>query len=239
MDKFEVTVGRFRSFVLAFDGTMPQVGMGAHPKVTNSGWQVGYDANMPASNGALLASINCSVGNYQTYTETEGVRETMPMNCVSWYVAFAFCIWDGGRLPTEAEWEMAASSGSKEYRFPWGDGDPDPTLHAVMNCMGDGVSGCTPSDLLAVGSRPSGANTWGHLDLAGSLWEWTLDYYSASYYGAVGTCTNCSNLYGTTPRVIRGGNFTNALNALRATGRASKAPVTVDPYAGFRCVRSL
>ncbi|HEY5955264.1 MAG TPA: formylglycine-generating enzyme family protein [Polyangiaceae bacterium] len=239
MDKFEVTVGRFRSFVAAFDGTMPPAAAGAHPKIPNSGWQVAYDANLPTSKSGLQSAINCSKGQYQTFTELAGVREAMPMNCVSWYVAFAFCIWDGGRLPTEAEWEMAASNGSNETRFPWGQIDPDPKKHAVMNCLGDEVAGCSPSDLLPVGSRVEGANLLGHVDLAGSLWEWTLDYYDGTYYQAVGTCGNCASLSAPTPRVIRGGNFTSTLVSLRATGRASKPPNVADPYAGFRCVRSL
>jgi len=199
---------------------------------------VDYNANMPASKSALQTIINCNVGQYQSWTESAGVRENMPMNCVSWHVAFAFCIWDGGRLPSEAEWEKAASSGSKEWRFPWGSTDPDPATSAVMNCLGDGVSGCTPSDVLPVGSRPQGANTWGHLDLAGSVWEWTFDYYDATYYQAIGTCDNCIDTAGTTPRVIRGGAFLSTTTALRATGRASKTPISFDPYTGFRCVRS-
>jgi formylglycine-generating enzyme required for sulfatase activity len=235
LDKFEVTVGRFRNFMAAYDGTKPPSTGGAHPKLQNSGWQAGWDANLPASKAALQSAVNCNVGQYQTWTETVGVRETMPINCVSWYVAFAFCVWDGGRLPTEAEWEMAASNANSETRFPWGASDPVPDENAVMNCLGDGTAGCSPSDLLAVGSRPSGANQWGHLDLAGNLWEWTLDYYDATYYQAVGSCSNCANLANTSPRAIRGGSFTSTMPALRATARASKAGAAGEPYTGFRC----
>jgi formylglycine-generating enzyme required for sulfatase activity len=238
MDKFEITVGRIRSFVQAFDGTMPPTNTGAHPQIQNSGWRVDYEANMPRSSASLKAMLNCSVGQYQTWTETAGVRETMPANCVSWYVAFAFCVWDGGRLPTEAEWEMAAANGKAGKRYPWGTNAPAADKHAVMACLGDGVTGCTPSDVLPVGSRIEGANQWGHLDLAGSMWEWTLDFYDPTYYQAIGTCANCSNLSGSTPRVIRGGSFTSQANVLRATARASKPPINAEPYTGFRCVRS-
>lgn len=238
MDEFEVTVGRFRRFYQAYDGTLPATGAGALPSRSDTGWQVDYNANMPASQGALDTAINCDVGQYQTWTEVAGVYEKMPMNCVTWYIAFAFCIWDGGRLPSEAEWEDAASSGAKEWRFPWGSTDPDPATDAVMNCLGDGTSGCSPTDILPVGSRPAGANTWGHLDLAGSMWEWTLDYYDATYYQSIGTCNNCVNTAKTTPRVIRGGDFTSTETLLRATDRASKPPVNFDPYVGFRCVRT-
>jgi sulfatase modifying factor 1 len=239
MDKFEVTVGRFRSFVTAFDGTLPTPGSGAHPAHDDSGWQVSFATHMPVSKNDLLAQINCDTGyHYQTWTGSSGVRETMPMNCVSWFVAQSFCIWDGGRLPTEAEWEKAASNGANKTRFPWGNTDPDTTKTAAINCLADGTSACVPADLLPVGSRPGGADSWGILDLAGSLWEWNLDYYDNTYYQLIGTCTNCIDLGGLTPRVVRGGDFTSNQRLVRATERASKTPITTDPWAGFRCVRS-
>jgi formylglycine-generating enzyme required for sulfatase activity len=166
-----------------------------------------------------------------------GARESMPLNCVSWYVAFAFCIWDGGRLPTEAEWEKASAGGDSDRLYPWGAAAPDPATNVVANCLADGSSGCAPSDLLAVGSRPAGAARWGHQDLAGNLWEWTFDYYDATYYQSIGTCNDCASLAGSTPRVIRGGNFTSLATSVRGTTRASKPPNAADAYAGFRCAR--
>jgi formylglycine-generating enzyme required for sulfatase activity len=237
LDEFEVTVGRFRRFAEVYDGTLPKPGSGGAPQAAASGWQTAYAAQMPGSQGALMAQLNCDAGGYQTWTEGAGVRETMPLNCVSWYVALAFCIWDGGRLPTEAEWERASAGGDAERLYPWGATAPDPATNVVANCTADGVSGCMPTDLLAVGSRPDGAGRWGHQDLAGSLWEWTLDYYDATYYQAIGTCNDCVNTGGSTPRVIRGGNFTSLAKSVRATTRASKPPNAVDPYAGFRCAR--
>lgn len=237
MDKYEVTVGRFRRFVQAFDGNKPAPDAGAHPSIANSGWQSSYGDYVPASKGELKNSLKCD-SNFQTWTETPGVRDSMPINCVNWYVAFAFCHWDGGRLPTEAEWEMAASGGANRRRFPWGNANPDPAKHAAMSCTGDGASGCASTDLLSVGSRVEGANRWGHLDLAGNLWEWALDYFDSTYYAAVGKCTNCCNLAEQTPKAIRGGSFYEDAKKLRVTFRTSKAPDNRSPYAGFRCVRS-
>jgi sulfatase modifying factor 1 len=240
MDKFEVTVGRFRSFYQAYNGTLPPVGSGAHPAHADSGWQAEFAANMPTTQNQLQSQINCNVGQYQTWTTSAGTHENMPMNCVSWYVAFAFCIWDGGRLPTEAEWEMAASGGSEKNEYPWGVNDPDPATNAIMNCLGDGISGCSPTDILPVSSRPVGANRWGNEDLAGSVWEFTLDYYDVGYYASLGTCNNCINLTNSSPgwRVIRGGDFSSSANMIRSTERASYQPITVSPYVGFRCARS-
>jgi len=238
LDEFEVTVGRLRHFFNAYDGTQPKAGAGAAPNGAGSGWQLGFSAQMPTSQAGLKEQLNCDVGNYQTWTDSAGVRDTMPANCVSWFVAFAFCIWDGGRLPSEAEWEMASTGGADDRLYPWGSSALDPATNAVANCLADGTAGCAPSDLLPVNSRPAGAGKWGHRDLAGSLWEWTLDYYDATYYQSIGTCDGCVNIAGQTPRVIRGGNFTSLAKNLRATGRASKPPINVDPYAGFRCARS-
>lgn len=238
LDEFEVTVGRMRSFVEIYDGTLPKTGAGAHPANSSSGWQIAFAASMPSSRAELEEQLNCDPGSYQAWTTQAGVRENFPINCVSWYVALAFCIWDGGRLPTEAEWEMASAGGSEERLYPWGATTPDLAVHAVANCRGDGTTGCLPADLLAVGSRAQGKGKWNHQDLAGSLWEWTLDHYDPTYYQSVGTCTDCMDLSATTPRAIRGGNFTSTVKTLRATGRASKAPITSDPYTGFRCARS-
>lgn len=234
MDKFEVTVGRFRSFVDVYDGTTPPLNFGAHPKIAGSGWRVEYDANLPVSKAALKDNLNCNLGGYQTWTESAGVGENMPINCVNWYVAFAFCIWDGGRLPTEAEWEMTAANGSERRKYPWGEDAPNTTKHALVNCGGNA---CAYDDILAVGTYADGTNRWGHSDLAGNLWEWTLDYYDATYYQSIGTCANCASLADTTPRVIRGGGYTSSVNAFRSTARTSKPPNKIDPYQGIRCVR--
>lgn len=237
LDKYEVTVGRFRKFVEAFDGTPPPAGAGALSGQPSSGWSATFNKNLPATAQDLLFRINCDP-KYQAWTTTAGAREALPMNCVDWYVAFAFCAWDGGRLPTEAEWEDAAANGGADTPYPWGTADPDPTVNAVAACLGDGASGCAPTDLLSVGSRPEGANRLGHFDLAGSLYEWCLDVYDPTYYKSVSICDDCASLTGTSPRVIRGGDFTSPSTLVRSTDRAYQLPEVADPYLGFRCART-
>ena len=80
------------------------------------------------------------------------------MNCIDWYTAYAFCIWDGGRLASEAEWNFAAAGGSEQRYYPWGDASLDPTL-ASYGCtegVWDGGSTCPLSFLPAVGSHTAG-----------------------------------------------------------------------------------
>jgi sulfatase modifying factor 1 len=110
LDKYEITVGRFRQFVKAGMGTQaspPAAGAGAHPRITGSGWDSTWNTNLPATTAALTTNLKCST----TWTDTAGSNESKPVNCLEWYAAFAFCVWDGGRLATEAEWNYAASAG--------------------------------------------------------------------------------------------------------------------------------
>ena len=175
IDTFEVTVGRFREFVEAGLGTQaspPAAGDGAHPLIADSGWDASWDAELSATTTELTENLNCDL-TFQTWSDDPGANETKPINCVTWYEAFAYCAWAGGRLPTEAEWNYAASGGDEHRVYPWGDGiDHD---HAVWGCETDGVPGCTSDDIVMVGSRsPLGDGKWGHVDLAGSMSEWVL-----------------------------------------------------------------
>ena len=137
LDEFEVTVGRFRRFVDQYDGTVPAEGAGAHPKIPGSGWQTAWNKYYHATREKLVAAIKCD-STYQTWHDSPSGTEQHPMNCVTWYEAFAFCAWDGGRLPTEAEWEKAAAGGDENRLFPWGMAEADIT-RASYGCLYDGA----------------------------------------------------------------------------------------------------
>ena len=226
LDTYEVTVGRFRAFVNA-GFAPPSAGMGAHPLIAGSGWDTAWNAAYPADLTALVADLQS--GADCSWTETVGGNETHAINCVSWYEAFAFCVWDGARLPTEAEWEYVAAGGDENRFYPWGAIEPT-AEHANY-----GVSG---SSAVAVGSASLGIGRWGHRDLAGNVYEWTLDGYSLDYYSAVTTgCDDCANLDVTSERSIRGGGWTSSEFGLRPAHRDGLSADLVSALVGFRCAR--
>jgi formylglycine-generating enzyme required for sulfatase activity len=242
LDKYEVTVGRFRAFVDAGLGTQaspPAAGAGAHPKLAGSGWDSAWNTSLAADTSALTAAVKCD-STYQTWTDAPGGNENKPMNCVRWYEAMAFCIWDGGYLPTEAEWNYAASGGSEQRVYPWSAPGSSTTIDCTYANYDPGTA-CVSGGTNRVGSEsPRGdGRDWGlggHSDLAGNVWEWTLDWYASTY--PTMSCDDCANLTPATNRVVRGGGFGNVASALRAADRNNGGPINRYSHVGFRCART-
>jgi len=239
LDTFEVTVGRFRKFVDAYAGP-PAPGTGAHPLIAGTGWNALWTGSTPPTAAALRSNLKCGV-TWQTWSDTPGATEASPINCVGWYEAFAFCAWDGGRLPTEAEWEYASAGGDENRLYPWGNAAPTVAL-ASYECRFSGGPSCDVADLPLAGSTPAGNGRWGHRDLGGSLWEWVYDGFDAGWYGGGGaTCTNCTNIPSLPPlsslHALRGGDFLGDHSYLRATIRDNAPPYGRGHARGFRCAR--
>jgi formylglycine-generating enzyme required for sulfatase activity len=238
LDVFEVSVGRFRAFLDQYDGAPPAPGAGEHPLIPGSGWQPAWDAELLARD-ALLMQLHCHP--FATWTDDPGPNEQLPMTCANWYEMFLFCLWDGGRLPTEAEWEYAAAGGLGNRLYPWG-GDPPGLGLVVFDCAWGGAPGvCEAGDIAPVGSAPMGASVNGIRDLAGSMWEFTLDRYSDVWYAQTGsTCVDCANLTEPTTmgHTVRGGAFNAPAADLRAARRDSIVPTWRAEYLGWRCARS-
>jgi cysteine-rich repeat protein len=243
LDKYEVTVGRFRRFVDQYKGH-PAAGAGVHPLIANSGWQSpAWDNSIAPNGGQLALDVQCN-GTFQDWS-VNGANDDLPINCISWYQAFAFCAWDGGRLPTEAEWEYAAKGGTDNRPYPWGD-TPTPTdshVSPAVNfanylCYGNGDHGqddggdlCQLADILRVGSKPQGVGKYLQMDLGGSVSEWVLDYYADPLPA---TCNNCAKLTGSF-RSSRGGSWHDYGANMASAARNSSSIATYDQ--GFRCAR--
>ncbi|WP_437285269.1 formylglycine-generating enzyme family protein [Sorangium sp. So ce406] len=225
LDRYEVTVGRFRGFVEAYPGSRPGAGAGAHPRIPRSGWDDAWDSRLPEGQAELREGLKCNPGLH-SWTDDVGENEARPISCVSWFVAFAFCAWDGGRLPTEAEWNHASAGGSEQRRYPWGNAFPNST-YAVYDTAGSAV----------VGSRsPRGDGLWGQADLAGNLWEWTLDV-EGPY---LDPCVDCANVEGGSARVIRGGSWWQPNEEeISTVFRRPWDPTDVTDALGVRCARPL
>jgi len=151
-----------------------------------------------------------------------------PVLHVSWYEAQAYCRWARRRLPTEAEWEAAASldhaAGAKR-RFPWGDAPPDPRL-AQLDAR---VLGCAD-----VSAHPEGDSPAGCRQMIGNVWEWTQDSF-APYPGFVPDAyKEYSEPWFSTHKGLRGGCWVTRGRLLRNTWRNFYPPDRRDVWAGFR-----
>jgi iron(II)-dependent oxidoreductase len=153
-----------------------------------------------------------------------------PVIHVNWYEADAYCRWAGRRLPTEAEWEAAASASGKDLsarkrRFPWGDEPPNPTLAQL-----DGYNlGCCD-----VAEHPAGDSLFGCRQMIGNVWEWTGSDF-LPYPGFVADpYREYSEPWFGTHRVLRGGAWMTRSRLLRNTWRNFYQPDRRDVWAGFR-----
>ncbi len=227
LDRYEVTIGRFRAFLAGYGS--PINGTGKNPNdPTDPGWQASSNALLPSAS-KLASLLSCE---RQRWTEAPGSDETKPVACLTWYEAFAFCIWDGGRLPTEAEWNYAAAGGSEQRAFPWS----SPPYSLVIDDS-HAVHGPEMLAVAPVGSKPNGHGKWGHADLAGNVSEWTRDLWARPY---VTPCENCSEQAANSPaRVLRGGAAGDAAEFLRTGRRDYASPEARRSTFGVRCARKV
>ena len=173
--------------------------------------------------------------------------DALPAVCMTWTEAAAYCDWAGGRLPTEAEWEKAAR-GEQGALWAWGSTPPS-CLEANYRY----VSAYCRGGVVAVGSYAavtgsvisSAQSAFGLLDTAGNAWEWTADWYDASYYRTAPEVdppgpTTCSLTVDAPPdaclyRVMRGGGYNSTQDVIRGTARSFASPEHWDVNIGFRC----
>ncbi|MEP6757451.1 MAG: SUMF1/EgtB/PvdO family nonheme iron enzyme [Chthonomonadales bacterium] len=160
-----------------------------------------------------------------------------PIVNVSFADGLAYCKWAGGRLPTEAEWEKAASwddVAKKKRKYPWGD-EFDPSRLWKSQKKGLDAGGTKP-----VGSYPAGASPYGLLDMAGNVFNWCSDWYDGGFYGnALASNRNPENqtLGEKKERTVRGGSWVIPFpDVFRTVFRGNILPETAIFGGGFRCV---
>lgn len=211
MDKYEVTNEQFKDFL-----------------TDNPEWKKENIADS-LHNGNYL--IHWKNGSYPT---GEGQH---PVFNITWHVAFEYCRYRDKRLPTEAEWEFAASNGGDTRIYPWGDAPPDSSLVNYKGYIGKAIE---------VGRYPP--NDLGLYDMAGNVWEFVLDSWSDDFYSRSpakdplnGHKTyNKQELYQIhSRRVIRGGSWGGADVNLRNRFRDSHPPLGAGDHVGFRCVKEV
>jgi len=172
-------------------------------------------------------------GRVRSFDRVTELRPELPVMHVSWYEADAFARAHGKRLPTEAEWEKAASwdpvAGAKRD-LPWGDG-PATRERANLDQLSFGPA--------AVGAYPSGASAYGVLGLVGDAWEWTSSEFGP-YPGfhAFPYPQYSETHYGRGHRVLRGGSWATRAHAIRSTFRSWDLPGRRQIFVGFRCASS-
>jgi formylglycine-generating enzyme required for sulfatase activity len=210
MDLTEVTNAMFAQFV-ADTGYRTEAEQNGSSAVWNGGgWDYVSGANWRTPFGPGSNAPN----NY-------------PVIQVSWNDASAYCEWAERRLPTEAEWEKAAS-GPDNFLYPWGNAEPRSSLANYADNVGS---------LVPVGSYPDGASGYGVLDMGGNVYEWTADWHGSDYYSN----SPPKNPTGPTSgkyKVIHGGSWQLDALRLRVFGREVSGPNAANSNIGFRCVQS-
>jgi len=157
------------------------------------------------------------------------IGDSLPINKLTWFEAYAFCVNRGARLPTEAEWEYAAR-GPDDLVYTWGN-EFDPRKLAWAETLG--------TDIVPVGSLPDGASWVGAMDMIGNVWEWVNSIYKPYPYSALDGRESTSDMLST--RVMRGGSGeNNRIELLRTANRLPESPSLWNSIGGtgVRCARS-
>lgn len=194
-------------------------------EVTNGQYQLCVDA------GVCQAQRPIPAGLYAETGQSDSVAN-YPVTNINYEDAKTYCSFVDKRLPTEAEWEMAAR-GSGETVFPWGNENPDCTQANSINPLN--ATACV-GGIMPVGSYPSGSSSYGVMDMSGNVWEWVADVYDSDYY-ANSPAENPTGPESGSEYVVRGGGFSGNWSYLRNSARSYDLGFYSGADLGFRCAQ--
>lgn len=189
----------------------------------------------PCVEAGVCAAPTNSASQRAAHYLNDVAFDNHPVIYVPWSEAKTYCTWRGKRLPTEAEWEMAAgwdATRSAKTLWPWGN---EPTTQQVN------LGGRLP-DTAPVGALNDDRSPAGVLDMAGNVREWVLDWYKVDYYRVTDETnpTGPSNRRGEgVGRVVRGAAFADTLDEARTANRGHEDPAYGYATVGFRCVQDV
>lgn len=205
-----------------------------------------YMDKYEVTNSQYFAFVDATGAERPQFSREEAFNQPdHPVVGVPWNSARDYCVWAGLQLPSEAQWERAAS-GNDGRAYPWGDEAPTET-HGNFNF----ASGTT-----AVGSFPDGVSPFGAHDMAGNVWEWTLDEYEHTFYNR-SPADNPVNLKDSglkdgPDRTLRGGGWFSTASQVRVSVRSSLLLMDLryeqnpdidnslmQARIGFRCARAV
>ena len=183
-------------------------------------------------------------GDALTWSDTFE-NDHLPVNGVSWtqmntFAQWISAEWAGVRLPTEAEWEYAARSQGQDVIYPWGNQPPDCNLAQYRGT--DEVICSLESGVGPVCSTPDGNTTQGACDMAGNVYEWTLDEWHENFNNAPSDgsawCSSNDCINPQARRVVRGGAWSSAAHYITVTRRGSNLTTDQVSSVGARLVRT-
>ena len=184
-----------------------------------------------------------------TWDHPEGADSTIkerldhPVVHVSWHDTQNYCAWAGKRLPTEAEWELAARGGLEQKKYVWGD-ELTPNGEHECNIWQGTFPNCNTEEDGYTGTAPAESyakNGYGLYNLAGNVWEWCSDWFAQNSHKRGGR-ENPKGANEGTSRVMRGGSYLcheSYCNRYRVAARTSNTPDSSTGNIGFRCVKDV
>ncbi len=190
---------------------------------SDRGWQHRCDA------GLARPQFWGADGTRTRFGVVEELPPDEPVQHVTFFEAEAYAAWAGGRLPTEEEWEKAATwdpVARRRRRFPWGSADPTPEL---ANLDGQALR---PAP---VGAYPAGASAYGVEQLMGDVWEWTSSPFRPwPGFTPMLYADYSAPFFDGDYRVLRGGSWAVASSILRPSFRNWDHPIRRQVFSGIR-----